>query len=170
MIVDLLTENGLSVCLVSERWIIDDRVYYPIHGSYKTHKALISHEEPDDSYKEYEFVLRKICGLYLNFWTICKTGYLCLAYYLAEDYSAARALLKLAVEETDLSTDVEPKRKRRTPDRPSPSPIRKAKNGDRRPMTVIHSAAFEMFNEDITGINRKLCQHLLSTLLLIYFR
>ena len=56
----------------------------------------------------------KICGLYFKFVTICKTGYLCLAYYSADDYSAARALLKLAVEETDISTDVEPKRKRRT--------------------------------------------------------
>jgi hypothetical protein len=65
VIVDLLTENGLSVCLVSERWIVDDRVYYPTYGSYKNHKALMSHEEPDDSYREYEFKLRKVCSVYL---------------------------------------------------------------------------------------------------------
>ena len=64
IIVDLVTENGLSVCLVSEKWLVEDRVFYPTYGNYKNHKALLSHEEPSDSYEEYEFVLRKICGLY----------------------------------------------------------------------------------------------------------
>jgi len=58
VIVDLLTEDMLSVCLASERWIIDDRFYSPTYGPYETHKPLISQAEPDDSYQEYEFVHR----------------------------------------------------------------------------------------------------------------
>ena len=65
-----VAEDMLSVCLVSERWIVDDRVYYPTHASYKTHEDLISQEEPDDLYQEYEFALRKICGLYRNQLTV----------------------------------------------------------------------------------------------------
>ena len=44
-----------------------------------------------------------------------------------------------------------PKGKGELPDRLSPSPIRKANTLDRRPMTVINLAGFEMFKEDITG-------------------
>ena len=40
IIVDLVTENGLSVCLVSEKWLVEDRVFYPTYGNYKNHKAL----------------------------------------------------------------------------------------------------------------------------------
>ncbi len=66
VIVDWLAEDRLSVCLVSEKWKVCDRVYCQTYGSCETYKALIYHEEPDDSYQEHEFVLRKICGLYVN--------------------------------------------------------------------------------------------------------
>jgi len=66
--------------------------------------------------------------------------------------------LKLAVEETDLSSDLEPKRKRRTPERYSPSQIKKPKTLERQPMTAVYSPAFKLFMEDITGINQKLIQ------------
>ena len=93
----------------------------------------------------------KICGLYFKFVTICKTGYLCLAYYSSDDYSAARVLLKFLWKKQTSAQMSNPKGKGELPDRLSPSPIRKANTLDRRPMTVIHLAGFEMFKEGITG-------------------
>jgi hypothetical protein len=120
VIVDLLAEDRLSFCLVSEKWKFDDRVYCPTYGSCKTHKALISHEEPDDSYQECGFVLQKNCGLYVYHLTVLKIDWLLLSFWSAEDYSAARSLFKSAVEESDLSSD-QKKSNQEEKDVPKPS-------------------------------------------------
>lgn len=67
LIVDLKTKDGQSVCIVSERWIHpwkhSDVLLYPTkHTPAKTEKAVREHEEPNDTYEEFEFVTRKICG------------------------------------------------------------------------------------------------------------
>lgn len=65
LIVDLKTEEGLSVCIVSERWIQPRKntLLYPTHHTaVKTEKAVRNHEEPTRSYEEFPYVTRKICG------------------------------------------------------------------------------------------------------------
>ena len=76
-----------------------------------------------------------------------------------EDYSTARAMPKKAVEESDLSTDQEAKRKKKTPKRLSPSPIRNPKTSRKPPMTAVHSAAFELFTEDIQSKRMSYCPY-----------
>jgi hypothetical protein len=56
--------------------------------------------------------------------------WLFLYFYSAEDYSG-RGVLKSAVEDTGLTSDVEPKRKRHTPYCLSPSSIQKPEPDER---------------------------------------
>ncbi len=86
--------------------------------------------------------------MYRNHLTILKIDWLLLSLLSAED----RGLFKLAVEETDLSTDLKSKRKQRTPNRLSPLMTRKPKPDGRQAMTAVYSSAFQLFMED-TGIN-----------------
>lgn len=61
--VDLLTEEGLQVCRVSERWVRDDKiVFVPNYKTPQYDKAVKSHELPNNKFKEYEYVRRKVCG------------------------------------------------------------------------------------------------------------
>ena len=136
VIVDFLTEDVLSVCLVSERWNGDYRVYYSIHMSYKIHKDLISYEEPGDTVPRV-CVLLKICGLYRYHLTILKIDCLFLSLESAENCSASRGLLKLTVEETDLSSDIEPKGKQYTHNGLSPLLIHKQKSDNNQCLLFI---------------------------------
>ncbi len=63
--------------------------------------------------------------------------WLLLYFYSAEDYSAGRGVLKSAVEDTGLTSDVEPKRKRHTLNRLRPSSIQKPEPDNRQLKTAV---------------------------------
>ena len=67
LIVDLITGDGLSVCIVSERWVKPKYVFYQNYSGFKTANAVKKHKVPNDSYTTFKYQTRKICGVYLIF-------------------------------------------------------------------------------------------------------
>ena len=63
LLVELVTENGPFVCIVSERWLKPGKktvLLYPTHHTpVKTEKAVSEHEEPTEKYEEFHYVTRR---------------------------------------------------------------------------------------------------------------
>lgn len=65
LVVDLYTDAGIEVAIISERWAMDkDETYYPTHiKGAKWEKMVRSHEAPARTWTIYPYKLRKICGM-----------------------------------------------------------------------------------------------------------